>query len=181
MKRKILRSRSPRAVTIRDEHANITLQMCGRGDDPPSWYFPNATSEYEKSRSFCRVTYTRVVAFSLKKARLWRQTSHRKLSLAVDVCASACVHTYGYIIHGNKIWFLYAVYRYKRARTHTPARASTFICARLRAWRVIFAISVVWQDYHARNGRNLSFAQERKENKESCKNRGKIESLGNGK
>lgn len=41
-------------------------------------------AETRKSRSFCRVTYMRV-AFSLKKARLWRQTSCRKLSLAVGL------------------------------------------------------------------------------------------------
>lgn len=143
MKRKIVRSRSPRVITIRDEYANIMPRYMRSAtirrvfaSDIPRRYFPNATSKYEKSRSFCRVTYTRVVAFSLKKARLWRQTSHRKLSLAVDVCASACVHTYGYIIHGNKIWFYIRIGTRARARI-LPRRALVYLRASPRVTRYI--------------------------------------------
>lgn len=171
MKRKI--SRSQRSALSQDatfdsRRTRIRYDNARVGDDPPSIrdfsprYFPKRTTpKHEKSRSFCRVTYTRVVAFSLKKARLWRQTSHRKLSLAVDVCTSSCIHMYEYT-HTyntwNKIWFIHiSVHAHAYSRLFTRVSAYDALYPRYRPYdrTIMQEMEEIYRFTHERKITNL--------------------------
>lgn len=125
---------------------------------------PPQAGKLGKSRSFCRVTYTRI-AFSLKTARLWRQTSHRKLSLAVDVCAHPHTTLYIYIcIYNTRIKYDLRTYIYtcihisiSRCVTRTPRylRAYPRYDAAHITRRDIHTYRFAWQNYDAESRGDL--------------------------